>query len=117
MNKNIFTFSVLLAALTIAIGFGALQFTSPSFLKLILSALSITTWFVYFFMERVSSEIFIRNYLLTIVIKLLAGGIFIFALIYADLENAESNALTFMISYFLFTGLEVGFLFKKFNQV
>ena len=67
-------------------------------------------------MERTDTEKFIRNYLLTIVIKLLAGGIFIFAVIYADLNNAESNAVTFMGAYLLLTGLEVGFLFKKFNQ-
>ncbi len=116
MNRNLLVFSIILVVLTIAIGFGALQFTSPSFLKLILGALSITTWLVYFFMERGNTENFIRNYLLTILIKLLAGGIFIFAIIYADMDGAESNALTFMVAYLLFTGLEVGFLFKKFNQ-
>ena len=116
MNRNLLVFSIILVVLTIAIGLGALQFTSPSFLKSILGGLSIATWLVYFFMERGNPENFIRNYLLTIVIKLLAGGIFIFAIIYADLEGSESNALTFMIAYLLSTGLEVGFLFKKFNQ-
>ena len=116
MNKNLLIFSIGLIALTIGIGYCALQFTSPSFLKLILSSLAVTTWLVYFFMERASTENFIRNYLLTIVIKLLAGGIFIFAIIYADMDGSESNAITFMAAYLLFTGLEVGFLFKKFNQ-
>ena len=67
-------------------------------------------------MERADKENFIRNYLLTIVVKLLAGGIFIFAIIYIDLDGAESNAITFMAAYLLLTVLEVGFLFRKFNQ-
>jgi hypothetical protein len=116
MNKNLLIFSIFLAGLMAGVGYGALQLASPSFLKLILGALAITTWLVYFFMERADKENFIRNYLLTIVIKLLAGGIFISAIIYTDLERAESNAITFMAAYLLFTGLEVGFLFKKFNQ-
>jgi hypothetical protein len=116
MNKNLLIFSICLVVLTISMGLGALQFTSPSFLKLILIALSVATWLVYFFMERANTENFIRNYLLTIVIKLLAGGIFIFTIIYADMDGAESNAITFMAAYLLFTVLEVGFLFKKFNQ-
>jgi hypothetical protein len=66
-------------------------------------------------MDRGEKENFIRNYLLTIVIKLLAGGIFIAAIIYVDMDNAETNAITFMAAYLLFTILEVGFLFRKFN--
>ena len=116
MNKNLLIFSICLVVLTISVGFGVLQFTSPSFLKLILASLSSATWLVYFFMERANTENFIRNYLLTIVIKLLIGGIFVSAIIYADMEGAESNAITFMAAYLLFTGLEVGFLFRKFNQ-
>src|SRR5258706_15417012 len=108
MNKNLLIFSLCLVGLTVGAGYGALQFSSPSFLELILSSLAITTWLVYFFMEKADTENFIRNYLLTIVVKLLAGGIFISAIIYADLEKAESNALTFMAAYLLFTGLEVG---------
>ena len=116
MNKNLLIFSLCLAALTIGVGYGATQLASPSFLNLILGASAITTWLVYFFMERADTENFIRNYLLTIVVKLLAGGIFVSAIIYADMEKAESNAITFMAAYLLFTILEVGFLFKKFNH-
>src|ERR1043165_8809993 len=115
MNRNLLIFSLCLVVLTLGVGYGTLQFASPSFLKLILGALAITSWLVYFLMEKGDKENFIRNYLLTIVVKLLAGGIFICAIIYVDLDNAEPNAITFMAAYLLFTVLEVGFLFKKFN--
>jgi len=115
MNKNLLIFSLCLVGLTLGVGYGTLQFASPSYLRSILGALAITTWLVYFLMERGDKENFIRNYLLTIVVKLLAGGIFIAAIIFADMDNAESNAITFMAAYFLFTVLEVGFLFRKFN--
>lgn len=109
-------FSVCLIILTLVIGFGTSRFSSPSFLNLILISLSAATWLVYFFIEKTATENFIKNYLLTIVLKLLVGGIFISILIYLDLEGAESNALLFMISYLLLTGLEVGFLFRKFGK-
>jgi hypothetical protein len=46
---------------------------------------------------------------------LLAGGLFVGAIIFADIQGAETNAVTFMVVYLLFTGLEVAFLFRRFN--
>ena len=113
MNKGLLIFTVALLLLTATTGAVTLQFTHPSFLLLILSSLAATTWLVFFFMQRTKHEDFIKNYLLTIVLKLLVGGIFIFILIYADEPGAEANALLFMVAYFLLTALEVGFLFKR----
>lgn len=113
MNKGLLTFTAVLVALTVLIGVVTTRLASPSFLTLILSSLGVATWLVFFLMQRTNHENFIKNYLLTIVLKLIAGGIFIFALIYADEPGAEANALLFMVAYFLLTSLEVGFLFSR----
>jgi hypothetical protein len=113
MNKNLIVFTGALMLLTIVIGFVTLQFANPSFLILILTVLAVATWLVYFFIQRTNREDFIRNYLLTVVLKLLLGGIFIFILLYIDKPSSDANAIFFMAVYFFFTGLEVGFLFRK----
>ena len=116
MNKNLVAFTVCLIFLSVLVSWAAVQFASPSYLFLIVGMLALATFIVYFFIERTESENFIKNYLLTIVLKLLAGGIFISVIIYTDLESAESNAISFMAAYLLFTVLEVAFLFKKFSK-
>ena|SRR5579859_2226069 len=113
MSKNLAVFTLCLLALATAIGVAADQFGHPSFLLLILIALTVATWLVYSFVQNARHEDVIRNYLLTIVIKLLTGGIFIFILLYLDQDGAEANAIFFMATYFLLTSLEVGFLFNR----
>ena len=113
MNRSLVLFTVSLAVLATAIGMTAGRIAHPTFLLLILIALSGATWLVYFYVQQTKREDFIKNYLLTIVVKLLAGGIFISALLYLDKEGAEANAIFFMATYFLFTGLEVSFLFSR----
>jgi vacuolar-type H+-ATPase subunit I/STV1 len=113
MNKDLRVFTGALLLLTVITGFVALQLANPSFLSLILTVLTLATGLVYFFMQRTRPEDFIKNYMLTIVLKLLAGGIFISILIYMDKPGANANAILFMTAYLLFTGLEVGFLFRK----
>lgn len=113
MNKHQRVFTGALLMLAVITGLVALQLANPSFLSLILTVLTLATWLVYFFMQRTRREDFIKNYMLTIVLKLLAGGIFISILIYVDKPGANANAILFMTAYLLFTGLEVGFLFRK----
>src|SRR5712675_141297 len=116
MNKDLMVFTGALVLLTIATGVASLQFANPSFLILILTVLAVATWLVYFFIQRTNREDFIKNYLLTIVLKLLVGGVFIFSLLYIDKPGSDANGILFMAAYVLFTGLEVGFLFKKLDQ-
>lgn len=115
MNKNLAGFAFSLIALSILASWTITQYAIPSFLFLIVTVLAAATFLAYFFMLRTGSENFVKNYLLTIVVKLLAGGIFIGAIIFADIDGAETNAVTFMVVYLLFTGLEVAFLFGKFQ--
>jgi len=113
MNKDLIIFTAVLVLLTIVTGLATVQFANPSFFILILTVLAVATWLVYFFIHRTNREDFIKNYLLTIVLKLLIGGIFIFTLLYIDKPGADANAIFFMAAYLLFTGLEVGFLFRR----
>lgn len=113
MNRDLVVFTVALVLLAAITGLIAVQLESPSFLTLILIVLGGATWLVYFFIQRSNREDFIKNYLLTIVLKLLVGGIFIFTLLYIDKAGSDANAIFFMAAYLLFTALEVGFLFKK----
>jgi hypothetical protein len=113
MNKDLFVFTGALISLTIITGLATVQLANPSFLILILTVLAVATWLVYFFIQKTNREDFIKNYLLSIVLKLLSGGIFIFILLYIDKPGADVNAIFFMTAYLLFTGLEVGFLFRR----
>ncbi len=113
MSRNTVVFTATLFATAVAIGWVSRQLANPSFLVLILSALAAATCLVYGFVLNAKPEDFIKNYLLTVVVKLLAGGIFIAILLYADKPGADANAVLFMATYFLFTALEVGFLFNK----
>jgi len=113
MNKDLVVFTGALLVLMVIIGLVTLQFANPSFLMLILTTLAVATWLIYFFIQRTSREDFVKNYMLTIVLKLLGGGIFISVLLYIDKPGANANAVLFMTAYLLFTGLEVGFLFRR----
>jgi hypothetical protein len=113
MNKDLVVFTGALVILSVITGLVTLQLANPSFLILILTVLAMATWLVYFFIQRARREDFVKNYMLTIVLKLLGGGIFISVLLYADRPGADANAVLFMTAYLLFTGLEVGFLFRR----
>jgi len=113
MNKDLIVFTGALLLLTIATGFATVQFANPSFLILILTVLAVATWLVYYFIQKTNPKDFLRNYLLTIVLKLLLGGTFILILLHLNKPGADTNAIFFMTAYLLFTGLEVGFLFRR----
>lgn len=115
MNRNQwFVFCLLL--LSVCIGVVAHQFTATSFAISIVAVLAVATTLVYYFMQKVTADNFVKNYILTIFLKLVAGGGFIFVLILLDRQASQANAVVFMSAYFLFTALEVGFLYQKFNN-
>ena len=117
MNKNLFLFTFLLGLLAVGIGWGSRTLLTASYETSTLVFLTGSTWLVFLFMNRPTKpDSFIRNYLLSIVLKLLAGGIFISVIIYLDKPSANANAILFMIAYLLLTSLEVGFLFGIQNK-
>jgi hypothetical protein len=53
---------------------------------------------------------------MTIVLKLLAGALFISIIFFIDKASANANAILFIVGYLLLTGLEVTFLFRIHNK-
>ncbi len=115
-------FNTILAALTIVFGVllkvGSSKgfFSMPSYGFEIILLLSLSTGIIFFLLRKIKPSSFTQSYLLSIVVKLLIGGIFISIILFIDKGNAMENALTFIIAYFLFTALEVFFLFQKINK-
>lgn len=61
-------------------------------------------------------DFFVQLYLLTMAVKLLAYGGYNFFMITEDREGASYNVIWFMTLYFIFTALEVGFLYRKISR-
>jgi hypothetical protein len=81
---------------------------------LIFQAFSTTILFLYLY--RAQSNFFVQLYLLTMIIKLLAYGGFAVFVILADRPGALLNIGFFLISYLLFTLLELVILYPKINR-
>lgn len=58
---------------------------------------------------------FVKIYLGLTVLRILFFGIFVFLVIWLDAAGSTSNALYFLVSYFLFTILEVVALYRVVN--
>jgi hypothetical protein len=90
----------------------------PSYLLEILLLLSISTVVIFYFLQKMKTTDpldFVKNFLLSVVLKILLSGVFVFILIKLDPAGANTNAIFFMISYLFFTGYEVIVLTKKKN--
>lgn len=91
-------------------------FAFPSFFWAIMIALSFLTTVVFYFLLAYSKAAsFTQIYLLSIVCKLLGYGTIMIVFILKDKAGATENAVLFMATYFIFTSIEVGLLFKKIN--
>ena len=90
---------------------------TPSFAFEIILFLGLSTLVIfYFLMKHTRSTSFTQVYLLSMVLKMLAYVTFILVIIFSDTGGAVANAVVFLVAYFLFTGLEVGFLFSRINR-
>lgn len=120
MGKFIFSTVVLITILLSCVSIGAQYHwfnTIPSYFIEIIFFLGISTAVIFRFLIRPSlAPYFTQAYLLSIVLKMLGYGAFILVIIFKDRSGAFGNALVFIISYLLFTALEVGFLFARINR-
>lgn len=85
----------------------------PSFSKEIILVMALLTAILFFYLRMIRARqpgIFNMFYLLSIAIKLMAGLSFIGYVVWSDRAAAAGNALLFVVSYSLFTFLEVYFL-------
>jgi len=75
-----------------------------------------TAAMVNILLKKSGPVLFTQLYLLTIVIKILAGSVVILFIIFINRREAFENAALFIITYILFTILEVTFLYRKANN-
>jgi hypothetical protein len=113
------TMTALLTAIitaTVLIGVNKGVFLQPSFFREIVIFLCLSTVGLYWFtVERMEGkpEDFVKIYLGATVLRILFFGGFIFTVMQLDTAGAIENTVFFLVSYFLFTILEVVVLFWK----
>lgn len=90
----------------------------PSFFyqTLIFLLFSTSTIFVYLFKVNKPGFFFIQLYMLTMVVKFIAYGAYNLLMIMEDRAGASLNVVFFMILYFVFTAVEIGFLHRKISN-
>ena len=115
-------FLVLLFALTAALLTGAYAgayyhlFPFPSLAWLIEGCLLVTTAVIFHFLhKRPPGFGFTQVYLFSVVTKICLFAALMVVVILADKPNASGNVVLFIVSYVLFTVLEVAVLFRKIN--
>lgn len=120
MKSNSIRFFLLvfgLAALLYAGVEGAARqgwFERPSYSDEIILFLGLAHLGLFLFVVRQLDnrpEDFVKIYLGSTVLRILFFGLFIFLVIRLDAAAGPSNALFFLVCYFLFTGLEVAALY------
>jgi hypothetical protein len=88
----------------------------PSFFYVTLTLLLVGTFAICAILYKSHQQEFVQLYLLTMVIKLIAYIIYNIIVVVLDKEGAFRNVAFFMFTYFLFTALEVGFLYWKVSR-
>jgi len=89
----------------------------PSFFYQIILFLLFATFVIFRYLYRLEKpDFFVRLYLLTMVVKFIAYGAFNLIVILEDRSGAPANVVFFMVVYFLFTALEIVFLYRKISS-
>ena len=89
----------------------------PSFFYQTILFLTFATFVVFRYLYRIEKpDFFVRLYLLTVALKFVAYGAFNLIVIVEDRNGAAQNVAFFMLVYFLFTLLEVVFLYRKISR-
>jgi len=89
----------------------------PSFLfqTTWLVAFVTTVIFVYLYRAR-STSYFVQLYMLTIAVKLLAYFAYSLIMILKDKPGLVMNVLYFLALYFIFTAVEIAFLYRRISR-
>lgn len=89
-------------------------FPQPSFFLTTLIFLTFGTGLIFIYLYKATKpDFFILLYLLTMVLKLLAYCGYNLVIILKDKAGAIPNVVLFMVTYFVFTALEIGFLYRR----
>lgn len=87
---------------------------APSYTIIILLSLLFVTAVIYNYIARFAAmgpEAITRFYLLSIALKLMVGCSMILVVVIFDRDGASGNTVLFLISYIIFTSVEIVFLF------
>lgn len=88
----------------------------PGFRYIIVGYLfAVTASLGVFLLKRIKrpAENFVVAYLGTLVLRLFLFVGFVIVIVFLDRSGASANGAYFMVCYFLFTALEVGYLFRQ----
>jgi len=88
----------------------------PTFFWSTLIFLNLSTVVIYFFLIRSQPSAFVQKYLMSTVLKLFGYGFYNVVIILGDRDNAGLNVAFFLITYILFTTLELAFLYRKMSR-
>jgi hypothetical protein len=88
----------------------------PTYFWQTLFFLNFSTLVIYSYLIRSGSGTFVQMYLLTMGLKLVAYFGYNLLTILRDQENAEINVGFFMITYLMFTMLELIFLYRRIGR-
>jgi hypothetical protein len=88
----------------------------PSFFWQTVILLFVTTGVIFLYLYQADEKNFITLYLLTMIVKLLAYVGYNFIVIYQSKAGATANVVFFMVTYFVFTLLEIIFLYPKITR-
>jgi hypothetical protein len=100
----------------IAFGLKSIQWIDglPSYFFQTLIFLLFGTSLLYAYLYKFNrTDFFVQLYLLSMAVKLIAYGTYNFILIEDDKPGAVGNVGWFLVLYFIFTALEIFFLYKK----
>jgi hypothetical protein len=78
--------------------------------------LLLSTVFICRFLLRSPEDSFVQLYLLTVVVKLIAFLIYNVLVVMLDPLSRDANVGFFIVSYLIFTFLEIGFLHRKISR-
>ena len=116
MIRFFIALTVLTGIVAGAVLYGVQQswFEKPTFFPITLGFLVFGTALIYVYLYRANTTgYFVQIYLVTMVMKLLAYCGYNLLIILKDRSSAVGNVVFFMITYFLFTALEIAFLYGK----
>lgn len=119
MTRFFIVLTVVAGAITVLTlaGAGQAYFTMPSFLYGTIGLLYIVTAAIYAYLFRIKRPgDFLQLYLLTMVAKLVVFFLYNLVMVFSDPALALENVVLFLVTYFLFTALEVAFLYRKIGQ-
>lgn len=85
----------------------------PTFFIEIVIFLTVTTAFLFRLVVRAAADNFMQAFFLSMVVKFVAYGAFLFFVIRQDQQNAIPNTVLFLTGYLLFTAIEIFYLYRR----